>query len=381
MGPLELKLSDVVERGMIPVIRKREIVRARALSRAEKKAEYAGDILITEPSGRKRMITRQELLKTYTYLNGKKISLSGWKSDKHYIIGRLDNTNAFAMMVPLNCTANVNGTMVNQSNRKSADYIVALASSNGGIDTSTIGIIPSALFKKMYYIPPNEIITRNKGLGHKLFIGGPGGVDEREGRRTPGSYRQQVSMGARQPQPRQVQLRQTLAKTPRPADMGGTGSMGGQSKETPQFTSELNIDTSNIDFGVTQAYGDTRARPTQPQAQRLMQGQGQGAWSKRKMSDYSKTPSTQTQPQPGQVQRQPASYLAIGRLVDQSGTVVGFVIQNGKGQTKKVTLSEMKELCGRHLVSNIMIALNPANNSYYLRGNNIRIETLTAYPI
>lgn len=356
---------------MIPVVRKRDIVRARPLSREEKKAESGqGDILIIEPSGLKRTITRKELLSRYTYLNGKRIGISGWRSSNEYMIGRLDNTNAYAMMVPLNCTVEIQGLQANNSDRKSADYIVALALPNGGVDPNTIGIIPSALFKKMYYIPPNDIITRNKGKGHKLFGKGPGGMDERDN----GDYQlptNRVTMG-----PRREHI---VTKQQAPSARAQQSAP----KQPMQFSDQLNIDTSQIDFGVEQAYSE----PT-PQVQ--------GNWSRRRLSDISGSqPSGQVRPsanlqksqnvqqtQPSQpVQQARAPYTAIGRLMNQGGAVVGFVIQRGDGRTTRITVDQMKEICGKHLVSNVMLTLNPATGGYYLRGNNMRLETLTTYQV
>lgn len=171
METYTMELDKILSKGMLPVVRKRDILKARTLSREEKRELERGgaDILVTSPSGTQMMMKRADIIKQYTYLDGKKISMAGWSSSKEYIIAKLDNTNAFAMMVPLNCTANVNGTKANAAQRKSGDYIVCLADSSGNIDESTVGVIPAAMFKKMYYMPPNEVISRHYGSGNKTY--------------------------------------------------------------------------------------------------------------------------------------------------------------------------------------------------------------------
>lgn len=369
MNMYTFNLSDVINSGMLPVIRKRDIVRAKVIRKAEKEQrQLNGDIMLTEPSGRVRVTTRKDIISTYTYLNGKKISISGWEYDKEYMIFKLDSSSGFAMMVPLNCTIEVGNRRANSSNRKGADYIIAMANANGEIDQDTIGIIPSALFKKMFYFPPNEIIQKNIGKGHKLFGYGPGGEEERA------SQYQGVNTSKQG-----RHLRQSLQKQPRYIEEETART------RPKDFSSQMGIDTSTIDFGIAQAYGTDAARQGEVKPQGLNGGQHQGNWSRRKLSDVSSKQARQLR-QPAQsvqtAQRQSiAPYTAIGRLINQSGQVVGFVIQKNTGQTAKITLEQMKDICSKHLVTNVMITLNPTNNSYFLRGNNIRLETLPAYPI
>lgn len=297
-----MDLDKIISKGMLPVIRKRDILKARTLSRDEKKNIERGgpDILAISPSGQKIMLRREEVIKNYTYLDGKRISMAGWNSSKQYLIARLDNSDAVAMMVPLNCTANVNGIKANNAKRSTGDYIVGLIDGAGSIDQSTIGIIPSAIFKKMYYMPPNDVITRNLRGNNKLY--------------TP--YRQK-------PPAKNTEI---------------------------SFTKQLGIDAESIDFG-------------------------DSILEKQPVKPVNNTNMNLAKPK----QETTYKYMATGRLVNQSGETIGFIIQNKAGQTKEISKGQMMELCKRKLVSNIMLGVKSDTGTHYLRGNNIRIEMLPTY--
>lgn len=163
--------KELPDNVFIPIIRKRDIVTARPLSREEKREYGSGgpDILLTSPTGEQRLITRQELVANYTYINGKKISISGWSSKRRYLIGKMDDTQLFGMLVPTNCTLKLKGKTANKANKTYGDYIICLPSPNGGIDRESAGLIPNKIFRKMFHIPENEVITRNIGKGNAEF--------------------------------------------------------------------------------------------------------------------------------------------------------------------------------------------------------------------
>lgn len=308
MEAYTIELDKILSKGMLPVVRKRDILRARTLSRDEKKDIERGgpDILVTSPSGQKYMMHRAELLKSYTYLDGKKISMAGWSSSREYIVARLDNTNALAMMVPLNCTAEVGGAKANQSKRSAGDYIVGLVDESGSIDKETVGIIPAAMFKKMYYMPPNEVITRNLRGSNKLY----------------NPFGNKVNYSRPQEKP----------------------------SKTIDFTKQLGLDMDAFDFG-------DKEIAKQP-AKQVNTGNMNMAKPKQE-SQY--------------------KYIATGRLINQSGETIGFIIQNKTGQTKDISKAQMMELCRKKLVSNIMLGVKSDTGTQYLRGNNIRLEMLPTY--
>lgn len=165
-----LDLGDILAKGMIPVVRRRHIVKIRVPSRSQLAGVKNTNIIsgIT-PCGVKVNIHRNDLIDNYTHINGAAISLAGLQSDRDYIVVKKDNTPAFAMLVPVNCTVVVGGKRANAHKRKVGDYIVADQAESGLPDTSAVGIIPAAMFKKMYYMPPNEIISKHRNSKNRLF--------------------------------------------------------------------------------------------------------------------------------------------------------------------------------------------------------------------
>ena len=313
-----LDIDTILNKGMLPVVRKRDILRARVLSREEKRNLERGapDIEAVSPSGQKVILSRSELLSKYTYLDGKKISMAGWSSSKEYIIARLDNSQGLAMMVPTNCTATVNGRTANAKNRKHGDYIVCLLDEGGAIDHSTIGIMPASIFRKMYYMPPNDVITKN--LNSKS--------------------------GSEYYPDKTTNTHSSVENTPQ--------------NKTPNFAGALNM--NDMDFGDSDMYAQPQKKPA-PTNMRMAQ---------QKNNDQVSQSSKPTE----------SKYTASARLVNEMGKTVGFIISAKNGKTMNITNQQMMSLCERHLVGNIKISYRSDTGSKYLSGNNIRIDTLPTYP-
>ena len=352
MDAYTFNLEDIVAKGMIPVIRRRDILMARVMTREEKSSRERGapDIAVVTPSGQQMILKRSDITSNYTYLSGRKISLAGWKTSNRYTIFKNDNTRAFAMMIPSNCTITVGEKSANTSGRTNPDYVVALATQDGQIDRSTLGIIPSAMFKKMYHIPNNEIIQRNKGKGHKLFGRGPGGDSER------------AIQPLETPANNQLNQRQNVKPLRQPLN----------------FAEELNIDTESFDFGDDAIY--TQQTP-QSKSTDLSGMNITGSLSKSPMQGQMQGSQQTSQNQQVNNQSGYGKYVAIGRLVNQSNQLVGFIIQNNEGKTKQINLNQMMNLCSKKLISNIMLTRQSETNKVFLRGNNMRIESLPAYNI
>lgn len=311
-------IDVVLNKGMLPVVRKRDILRARVLTREEKKELPRGgpDVVTITPSGQKIMMKRTDITSRYTYLDGKKISMAGWTSSKEYVIARLDNTEALAIMVPADCSLEVNGQYANSSKRKTGDYVVGLLDSSGAIDKNTLGIVPSAMFKKMYYMPPNEVIARNLRNKHKEVTA--------------------------------------------PTLQNNRSNIVSSVREQPDYTGALGMDTSSFDFGDSDIYKEANKKQVQSTLPKTSIKFDKEPEKTEKQSDY--------------------KYFATGRLVDQAGETVGFVIQNKEGQTRNITKGQMMEVCKKKLVSNIMVGIKADTGKAYLRGNNIRIDMLPSYP-
>lgn len=159
-----LTIDKIGNRAMIPVLRRREILKARVLTANEKKGLPKGspDILALSPLGQRGVLDRNDVMKNYRYLKGTRIYLSGWRSGREYIIMRMDKTPAAAIMVPPGHVIKVNNTIA-----KSGSYIVCLLDSSGSIDRATASVISKKMFRKMFTIPPNDIINKHKNKSKK----------------------------------------------------------------------------------------------------------------------------------------------------------------------------------------------------------------------
>lgn len=171
MKKLTLVFDDVPDKAFIPVVRKRDILKARILTASDKAKLTKGssDVHVESPLGHERLMSRNEIINKYNYLNGHKIKMAGWKTGKEYIIMCNDNTNAAAMMIPINCAMSLGGKMVNVKNKEYGEYVVCMQDSNGKIDRSTASVISRSMFRKMFSILPNNVIEKHAGSGNRAF--------------------------------------------------------------------------------------------------------------------------------------------------------------------------------------------------------------------
>ena len=167
----EIVFDDIPDRLFIQAVKVRDIVRARPLKATEKKNTKRGapDILVKPLIGEKYLISRNEVIGNFTYTNGKKIKTAGWSSDNYYVIFRNDNVVVMVMQVPQNHILTIGDKTANEKSRSSGDYVVCLVDEDGRIQRNTATIVSSSMFKKMCYIPNNDIIARYKGAKSKLF--------------------------------------------------------------------------------------------------------------------------------------------------------------------------------------------------------------------
>lgn len=173
----EVVISDIPKSVFIPVIRKREILKAQILSRDTKKGlnipNGGNDILAVSPLGDTEYISRKDVVSRYYYLNGNRVRLSGWKTSKEYIITRKDTTPSYAFMVP-------SGYVILLSDRKitSGNYIVCQLDTEQRLDIDMAKALNRNMFRKMFSILPNDIIAKhsrdNKNKGQRLANNGLG---------------------------------------------------------------------------------------------------------------------------------------------------------------------------------------------------------------
>ena len=164
-----IDIQNIPDSAFIPVKRHRNIVTAFIANKQQDGQRRQADIAIVTPLGDKGYITRQELISKYVYVQNREINLHAWKSGKKYIVYQRDSSTMYAMQVPTNLTASVNGKMANVFKKDSGDYIVCYCGADGKVDKRTAAVISSKMFHKMFSIPMNETIRKHRGSGNKFF--------------------------------------------------------------------------------------------------------------------------------------------------------------------------------------------------------------------
>lgn len=155
-----IDINNYTGNAFINAIKVRDIAHVKILTREEMKGRPHGspDVMIMKASGETVYITRQDLVKNYRYLSGKKIVIPYMKNGVTYkIIGQCNQPYA-AMLLPANMIGVYKG-----KNVPSGTYIVAPKSADGSIDYSNLTPINRNLFRKMFKIPNQEIIARHTG--------------------------------------------------------------------------------------------------------------------------------------------------------------------------------------------------------------------------
>lgn len=292
-----LYIESIPERAFIPVIRKVNILKAQIDSQGGIK----NDIRIQSPMGDSTNIQRKELLKNYKYLQNKKINLHGWKKEKVYTVFQRDNSQLFAMQVPINLRASVNGNIANRGNNKVGDYIVCYGGADGKVDKRTASLMQAKMFHKMFSIPEHEVIQRNKGKRNKYF-------------KPQRKFIVQPQNGNR------AVLNPTIKR---------------QSLKEPYTKSQVHLEKPNVPQPTNPAYKVNTA--TLPGVNKSIA----------RPLDTPKKNNIRT----------------VGKLL-RGQTLVGFAIQNGKS-IKKLNKEQMKALIANGTVTDIMVQKNSYGVEYF----------------
>lgn len=72
------------------------------------------------------------------------------------------------------------------------------------------------------------------------------------------------------------------------------------------------------------------------------------------------------------------NYRAIGKCENDSGVIVGYLIEDIRGQKKPISVAGVMEMCAKHQIANLMLQTKE-NGQSFLRGNGISIESLPRY--
>lgn len=162
---MTLSLKDITEKRMIKALRVREVGLAKILSRAEKanRAPGSPDVYIDPFVGKPYFIDRQTFVDNFTYLNGNRINIMGWKHGNKYYVMRPTKSLAYIVQIPKYVQFNLNGMMANSRGANKPEFLVILADNSGNLDYESSSLITPALFKKMFTVPMCDVIARNSG--------------------------------------------------------------------------------------------------------------------------------------------------------------------------------------------------------------------------
>ena len=307
-----IDIQNIPDSAFIPVKRHRNIVTAFIANKQQDGSRRQADIAIVTPLGDKGYITRQELISKYVYVQNRAINLHAWKSGKKYIVYQRDSSTMYAMQVPTNLTASVNGKMANVFKKDSGDYIVCYCGADGKVDKRTAAVISSKMFHKMFSIPMNDVIRKHRGSGNKFF--------------TPQRKYLTVPPAAQQSQNQRVNGL-TLQST------GARQSASGQGQQQQR----LNPMQPRYDMNAATLPGVSRdmARPLTAQTVN--------------------------------------PYKTVGRIMNGSKRVGFIIIVNGKPQ--QVTDNQMLKLVASGKITDVMVQ-QTGNGYNYFRGNGIVIDNL-----
>ena len=307
-----IDIQNIPDSAFIPVKRHRNIVTAFIANKQQDGSRRQADIAIVTPLGDKGYITRQELISKYVYVQNRAINLHAWKSGKKYIVYQRDSSTMYAMQVPTNLTASVNGKMANVFKKDSGDYIVCYCGADGKVDKRTAAVISSKMFHKMFSIPMNDVIRKHRGSGNKFFTPQrkylttpPAAQQNRQNQRVNGLTLQST---ARQSAPGQGQQQQRLNPMQPRYDMNAA-TLPGVSRDV--------------------------ARPLTAQTVN--------------------------------------PYKTVGRIMNGSKRVGFIIMVNGKPQ--QVTDNQMLKLVASGKITDVMVQ-QTGNGYNYFRGNGIVIDNL-----
>lgn len=224
----------------------------------------------------------------------------GWRDGDQHLLIKQDNTPMFAMQVPRNIIIQTQTRRANNGTNKLLDYIVCYGDQQGNPDIAHILVISNKDFKKMFMMPNNKYIQRNKSR-HTGSILKP-------------RHRQHSQLRCNLNASRPVypnspasQSQHTVNQRPSIQDQKLT-----MLSKTPIQTRQNNDGIKNI-----------RTPQHQPQPQPQLQS------------------GSQQRPEANPKQYE---FYAKARIVRQN-QVVGFLIQRIDGKTKKMTTQEVIQLC------------------------------------
>lgn len=147
-----------------------EIMRARILTRQEKRNRGRGtpDIHLKSIFGAETFISRTDLIKTYIGIDGKKITIASWKSNKNYLVYVTKNRPVAVLHCPRKPKYLLE--LPNKKVLKPGYYFVCNKNETGKIDREHGVQIGPSIFKKMFVINDSteEYLARTKNVSREV---------------------------------------------------------------------------------------------------------------------------------------------------------------------------------------------------------------------
>lgn len=316
-----INLNSYTGKAFADAIKVRDIAQVRILNKQEKKGRKNGepDVMIMRASGEVGYISRQDLVKNYVYLSGKKIVIPYMKSNKRYMVTRNCNQPYGVMLLPTNMTAVFNGKPV-----RYGTYIVAPKNQDGSIDYSNIHTISRQMFRKVFKIPNQDVIIRNMGRGGNRSSRIANKVSNRKSFISPyGRSGIKVNLGTK-----------------------------------PQIIPATGLNNPN-----EQLRPIVNTNPAENDMNRLQQAQIAQHQQRMEQQKQTKYP-----------------YRAVGLIVNDNQVTVGYKIEDTKGNVRNVNKQTVMNMCAKKLISNLMLTTH-SSGTVYIRGNGIREESLPKYMV
>lgn len=158
-GTVVVDINRYQGNAFVDAIKVRDIANVQIVKRDKKEKKQGGpDVMVIKASGETTYITRQELIRNYKYLSGKRIVIPYMKNNVKYTVIGACNQPYAVMLLPSNMVGIYNGKRLDPGT-----YIVAPKLPDGGIDYNNLRPVSRNLFKKMFKIPNQDVIARHSG--------------------------------------------------------------------------------------------------------------------------------------------------------------------------------------------------------------------------
>lgn len=335
-GRITMFCEQLPDKGFIDAIKIRNICMIRIYSVKYKKAnriESNQDVELIQASGEKSMITRRELAQNFVHCNGRRILLRRLRSNyKYYVYNMYNQGETYKVLrIPNNCIGTLGSKEI-----KPGDYIVAKVDQNGNIDRTTLSVVTNKMFKKSFKIPMQAIIRKHiQGNPNQEFgLYNPNRLAQVRG------YHRQNSIS-------NIERSYTQNIQPKHEINMGTGLEGLLDKKVNISKPSKPVEMPNI---------QTVQKPVLQK--NITQNKQQPTSSENNIKFGYK-------------------YTITHRIISSVNKgMIGFVVKEiSSGKSKQLTTQQVMQLCEKRLVDNVMLVTKESGMKY-LKGNNIRIESL-----